>query len=74
MLVCMAYGATSRLATVNFFLGCVGVVQVSRILVWQRSVKNEIMGEVVKENAVDVGKTAIDAAKDVGEKAKAMVK
>jgi hypothetical protein len=29
------------IATVNFFLGAVGVIQVSRILMWRSSVKNE---------------------------------
>jgi hypothetical protein len=36
------------LATVNFFLGVVGVVQVSRILMWRSSQKNESPKEQVE--------------------------
>jgi len=58
------------LATVNFFLGTVGVIQVSRILVYQRSIKGQPTGEQVeaaKESAVDAAKglkkDVVDAVK-----------
>lgn len=47
-----------RLAAVNFFLGCVGVVQVSRILMWQQSVKNGTAVELVEQDAKDAVRTA----------------
>lgn len=47
-----------RLAAVNFFLGCVGVVQVSRILTWQQSVKNGTAPEVIEQDAMDAVRTA----------------
>ena len=34
-----------RLAAVNFFLGCVGTIQVGRILMYQRSIKGGDMKE-----------------------------
>lgn len=37
------------LAAVNFFLGIVGVVQVSRILMWQSSQKNKTVVDEVKD-------------------------
>ncbi|KAI5922328.1 hypothetical protein F4810DRAFT_293325 [Camillea tinctor] len=40
------------LAAVNFFLGCVGVVQVSRIALWHRSQKNLPAPASEVENAV----------------------
>ncbi|KAL8839639.1 MAG: hypothetical protein Q9170_001645 [Blastenia crenularia] len=46
------------LAAVNFFLGCVGVVQVSRIVMWQRQVKNGTASELVQEDAKDAVRTA----------------
>ncbi|KAI4123014.1 MAG: hypothetical protein LQ341_007245 [Variospora aurantia] len=46
------------LAAVNFFLGCVGVVQVSRILTWQQSVKNGTAPEVIEQDAMDAVRTA----------------
>jgi len=53
------------LAAVNFFLGCVGVMQVSRILAYQRSLKGSSTAALM-DNAtgvVDAGKvTAADAA------------
>ncbi|KAL8938538.1 MAG: hypothetical protein Q9216_003842 [Gyalolechia sp. 2 TL-2023] len=45
------------LAAVNFFLGCVGVVQVSRILMWQRQVKQETASGLVQQDVEDVVKT-----------------
>lgn len=41
------------LAAVNFFLGIVGIVQVSRILTWQQSQKNKPVTEQIKEAAVE---------------------
>lgn len=65
----------SRLAAVNFFLGCVGVVQVSRIFMWQRSQKGSSL-EAAKElehEAADSAKSAVtsaeNAVKTAGEKA-----
>ncbi|KAI4091592.1 MAG: hypothetical protein LQ344_004012 [Seirophora lacunosa] len=46
------------LAAVNFFLGCVGVVQVSRILMWQQSVKNGTAVELVEQDAKDAVRSA----------------
>ncbi|KAI4277996.1 MAG: hypothetical protein L6R35_006112 [Caloplaca aegaea] len=46
------------LAAVNFFLGCVGVVQVSRILTWQQSVKNGTAPEAIEQDAMDAVRTA----------------
>ncbi|KAL8943060.1 MAG: hypothetical protein Q9211_001113 [Gyalolechia sp. 1 TL-2023] len=45
------------LAAVNFFLGCVGVVQVSRILMWKRQVKQETASGLIQQDAEDVVKT-----------------
>ena len=44
----------SSLAAVNFFLGIVGVIQVSRILVWQQSQKEAPV-------AVELDKVKADA-------------
>lgn len=59
----------------NFFLGCVGVVQVSRIFMWQRSQKGS-SAEAAKEleqEAADSAKSVVHetekAVKSVGEKA-----
>ncbi|MCJ1476061.1 hypothetical protein MMC13_004726 [Lambiella insularis] len=61
------------LAAVNFFLGCVGVTQVTRILLHQRSVKNGTIGAIAEENAQDVAERTKEAAKDVGAKVKGSV-
>ncbi|MCJ1285217.1 hypothetical protein MMC26_004556 [Xylographa opegraphella] len=53
------------LATVNFFLGCVGVAQVTRILMYQRSIKNGTVVQAVREDARDIAETANAASKDV---------
>jgi hypothetical protein len=48
-----------RLASVNFFLGLVGVVQVSRIVAYNSSQKKLTAGQqvdAVKEGAVDSAK------------------
>ncbi|KAL9594879.1 MAG: hypothetical protein Q9219_006787, partial [cf. Caloplaca sp. 3 TL-2023] len=46
------------LAAVNFFLGCVGVTQVTRIIMWQRSNKKDSVSELVQQDAQDALKTA----------------
>ncbi|KAL8784110.1 MAG: hypothetical protein Q9213_004169 [Squamulea squamosa] len=46
------------LAAVNFFLGCVGVVQVTRILRWQQSVKNDTISGVAQQDAEGEARTA----------------
>ena len=63
----------SSLAAVNFFLGCVGIIQVSRILMYQQSVKSGSTTEVVKEDAKDMEATATEAVKDVANKVKSSV-
>ena len=50
----------------NFFLGCVGVIQVSRIFVYQRNLSAGNVSELVSEESSEVEKTA----KDVVEKVK----
>ena len=47
-----------RLAAVNFLLGCVGVTQVSRIFLYQRSLKGEPIPEVAQKSAKDVADSA----------------
>ena len=64
---------TNRLAAVNFFLGCVGVVQVSRILTYQRSQKGVNTQEVIKDDAKDVKDTVVGAAKEAGATVKSAV-
>ena len=44
-----------RLAAANFFLGCVGAVQVSRIFVYQRSVAG---GDLKEKLASEAGSAA----------------
>lgn len=53
---------SNSLAAVNFFLGCVGIVQVSRIVMWQRSVKGDAASELVQQDAKDAVRTAKDAS------------
>lgn len=53
------------LAAVNFFLGVVGVIQVSRIVTYNMSHKGETLGEQVKEAGEDI--------KDVGKELKVKV-
>ena len=53
------------LATVNFFLFCVGSVQVSRVLVYRNSVKEPLKEEV--KNAEALVKDPIGSAKKVAE-------
>ena len=42
-----------RLAAVNFFLGCVGVTQVTRILLYQRSQEAASAGQIAQKDAKD---------------------
>jgi hypothetical protein len=62
------------LAAVNFFLGCVGVVQVSRIFMWQRSQKESSLeaAKEIEHEAADSVKAVVDqaenAVKAAGEK------
>ena len=53
------------MAAVNFFLGVVGVIQVSRIVSYNMSHKGETLGEQVKEAGEDI--------KDVGNDLKVKV-
>lgn len=46
-----------RLAAVNFFLGCVGVVQVTRIFLYRRSLKGS-----TKEAAADIANETKESA------------
>ncbi|KAK4694434.1 hypothetical protein P7C71_g3147, partial [Lecanoromycetidae sp. Uapishka_2] len=58
------------LAAVNFFLGCVGVTQVTRILLWQRSQEASSAGEVVEKDA----KGAADTVKGIAKNPEAAAK
>lgn len=62
--------AHNSLATVNFFLGMVGIVQVSRILYHNYTTGAKTTGEQVEAAKEDV----VDAAKDLKEKAAEVVK
>ena len=53
-----------RLAAVNFFLGCVGVVQVTRILRWQSQSKKDTITEVAQQDAEEAARTAKGIVKD----------
>ena len=46
-----------RLAAVNFFLGCVGITQVTRILMYQRSQEAASAGQIAEKDAKDVAST-----------------
>ena len=58
---------TTSLATVNFFLGIVGLIQMSRIFAHQRAVKNgtAIVIEDVKEEVAQTKQDIKDAVKEV---------
>ncbi|GIJ90137.1 hypothetical protein Asppvi_009088 [Aspergillus pseudoviridinutans] len=58
------------LAAVNFFLGCVGVVQVTRIFMYRRSLE----GGSTKEALKDLEHEVVDSAKSAVGKAEAAVK
>ncbi|RDW92526.1 mitochondrial pyruvate carrier [Coleophoma crateriformis] len=55
------------LATVNFFLGCVGVAQVTRILLWRRSPEGKaaLQLEAAQQSAVDTAKDVKGKVEDV---------
>ena len=53
-----------RLAAVNFFLACVGVTQVTRILMYQRSQDATSAGHIAKTDAKDAAKTVKSIATD----------
>ena len=59
-----------RLASVNFFLGCVGLTQVTRIFLYRQSAEGQTTGETVKEAAVEMKESAVGAAKEGAEKVK----
>jgi hypothetical protein len=63
-----------RLAAVNFFLGCVGITQVTRILLHQRNAKAATMSETIKDDVVDVRNTASDTAKSAKDTVKEVLK
>lgn len=60
----MANGDHDRLAAVNFFLGCVGTVQVGRILAYQRRVKGASTTEAVGIEAQEEKEVAKGVVKD----------
>ncbi|KAJ9397813.1 hypothetical protein DTO282F9_5333 [Paecilomyces variotii] len=57
------------LATVNFFLGCVGVVQVTRIFLWKRSQAGS-----TAEAAKEIEHEVVDSAKAVEKAAEGALK
>ncbi|KAH0538223.1 hypothetical protein FGG08_005192 [Glutinoglossum americanum] len=57
------------LAAVNFFLGCVGTVQVSRIFMYRRSIK----GSTVVEEPEGVKDKTVGQTKEIVDKSTAMV-
>lgn len=63
-----------RLAAVNFLLAGVGVTQVTRILMYQSSLKTGSVEEAVKRDAKDVADTAKGVAKDAVRKVEAEIK
>lgn len=60
----VADSLNSSLAAVNFFLGCVGVTQVTRIFLYQRSLKHTTIAQEAKQDAIDVSDTAKKIAED----------
>ena len=68
ILYCRAFANPCSLAAVNFFLGCVGVVQCSRIFLHHRSQKGS-SAEAAKEMEHEV----VDPAKKLGKEAEAAV-
>jgi hypothetical protein len=59
-----------RLATVNFFLGCVGAVQVTRIFLWQRAQSHSTLeaAKEIEHEAVDSVKAVVDETEGVVKK------
>lgn len=60
------------LAAVNFFLFVVGATQVTRILMWQNSVKNA--GEEAKAEGKEIGQGLKEAGEAVKKEAEKVVK
>ena len=58
----------------NFLLGCVGVVQVSRILMYRQALKNGTITELKDDEVKDMKDTAKDVAEEARGKAKAALK
>ncbi|SLM40525.1 Mitochondrial pyruvate carrier [Lasallia pustulata] len=52
------------LAAVNFLLGCVGVIQVTRIFMYQRSLKNSTLPEIAEQDAEGEAEIAKGIAKN----------
>ncbi|KAF2155702.1 UPF0041-domain-containing protein [Myriangium duriaei CBS 260.36] len=59
------------LASVNFLLFCVGATQVSRAVLYQRSLEGKTVGEEVKSVAKEEGEDLKAAAKQAGKEVKA---
>ncbi|KAJ5542811.1 hypothetical protein N7535_005235 [Penicillium sp. DV-2018c] len=59
------------LAAVNFFLGCVGAVQVTRIFMWQRSQSNSTVeaAKEIEHEAADSVKAVAHETEDIAKKA-----
>ncbi|KAH8695232.1 UPF0041 domain protein [Talaromyces proteolyticus] len=58
------------LATVNFFLGCTGLVQVTRILLWRRSQEGGSTAAAAKHLAEETTESAKSVAESVENKVK----
>lgn len=54
----------ASLAAVNFLLGCVGVIQVTRIFMYQRSLKNSTLPEIAEQDAEGEAEIAKGIAKN----------
>ena len=54
----------------NFFLGCVGITQVTRIYLHSRSGKDGTTAEIITEDAKDMKETAKGVIEDVESTAK----
>ena len=57
------------LASVNFLLFCVGATQVSRVLLYQKSIKGQPVKEIVKDHANADGKNLEQAVEKAQKKA-----
>lgn len=64
----------NSLATVNFFLGCVGLIQSSRILAWRSSHKGDSVTQEAKDAAKEEGAAGKKILKDPVGAAKAATK
>lgn len=58
----------------NFFLGCVGVAQVTRIFMYRRSVQKDSVTGIIKEDAKVEAEAATRAVEGVETKAKEALK